>query len=436
MKKQYRMLFLTATLILTFSYSLHAIESPLEPPSKRIKTATSSEPQWTIHNPLAPLGEQAHNLANDNTQIYSIPTYDATFKYMLSDPKICLSFLKTFTLKSNIEYIERLDEHLRPVQGYQDAQSLINDQKSKDLMRRITNLTDKETEIDVVYIGSQKKQTSVANGGWFLSELSKIYGDVLNSFPTPERNSAVDVLCRLNDGSYALVEVQVVEQDYWDQRALAYASSVYSRQMKKSDKWHQVQEVICINILGGGLKSVAWDSARTFKHYKFKDQTNAPLDGGIEILQYPLYHSATLIQASREATNDDQRLALEEWIDFLEHASRKKTVDVLQVKTEGLKEAYEKIKSDTLPQLVKEANERQDEEIFKASARVIAQKEQKAREEGEQIGIAKGEQKLLEEKKNMARIMLKEGIDIQTIFRVTGFKVTDFSEEEIKPLDS
>jgi len=58
------------------------------------------------------------------------------------------------------------------------------------------------------------------------------------------------------------------------------------------------------------------------------------------------------------------------------------------------------------------------------------------KEEGEQIGIAKGEKKLqeekkkhLEEKKNMVRMMLQEGIDAQKVSKITGL-----SEDEIKSL--
>jgi len=50
--------------------------------------------------------------------------------------------------------------------------------------------------------------------------------------------------------------------------------------------------------------------------------------------------------------------------------------------------------------------------------------------EGEQIGIAKGEKKLEEEKKRMAHMMLQEGMDIQKISKITGI-----SAEEIQALE-
>ena len=62
----------------------------------------------------------------------------------------------------------------------------------------------------------------------------------------------------------------------------------------------------------------------------------------------------------------------------------------------------------------------------------------KSREEGEQIGIAKGEQKLLEEKrkheeekKHMVSMMVQEGMDLEKISRITGFSI-----EELQSLKS
>ena len=50
-------------------------------------------------------------------------------------------------------------------------------------------------------------------------------------------------------------------------------------------------------------------------------------------------------------------------------------------------------------------------------------------EEGEQIGIAKGEKKLQEEKMNIARKMLVKGMSVQEVSELTGL-----SEDEIKLL--
>lgn len=62
----------------------------------------------------------------------------------------------------------------------------------------------------------------------------------------------LDLLCKLANGELVLVELQVIPQDFWDQRALAYCSSVYCRQLSKGSTWGDLKRVIGINILGGG----------------------------------------------------------------------------------------------------------------------------------------------------------------------------------------
>lgn len=53
-----------------------------------------------------------------------------------------------------------------------------------------------------------------------------------STYPKQEGNSQVDMLCRL-DGSNAIIVVQVLPEDYCNQRALSYAVNVYCRQLKK-----------------------------------------------------------------------------------------------------------------------------------------------------------------------------------------------------------
>ena len=41
-------------------------------------------------------------LREEHSQVYAIPTYDATFKYLMADEEICASFLKSFIPDENI----------------------------------------------------------------------------------------------------------------------------------------------------------------------------------------------------------------------------------------------------------------------------------------------------------------------------------------------
>ena len=57
----------------------------------------------------------------------------------------------------------------------------------------------------------------------------------------------------LDNGQYVHVELQVVPQNFWENRALAYASS---KQITKGGSWSKLRIVISINILGGGRNGI------------------------------------------------------------------------------------------------------------------------------------------------------------------------------------
>lgn len=374
------------------------------------------------------------------SQIYSIPTFDATFKYMLSENKICLSFLETFALNEPITSIKFLDDHLRPTQKYQNVFNLVNHKDTKDVISRITNLVDEEEATEdsfkITYMEKQQttnkkevskpKKTYIQNGGWFIKSSADIYGDLISAFPIPERNSQVDLLCELQDGSLILAEVQVIPQNFWDQRALAYAADLYTRQLKVGSQWSDLKKVICINILGGGKDSIKWHHPKKFKHFLFKDQDNSAISSGIEIFQYPLYYSDTFEEASKSLKDELRKTALKDWLELLENAGRKQQEEVEFVKTSSVRDAYDRIKIEKLPKEVQAENLKQAEDMFESYSQYTETLTTEARKTGEQIGLEKGK---AEEKKNMARKMLTLGISVKDTCEVTGL-----SENEIKDI--
>jgi len=83
-------------------------------------------------------------LREEHSQVYAIPTYDATFKYLMSDEEICLSFLRAFIPDENITAIKHLDTHLRPFKEYQKARSFVNDPNSKKVAKKVKELMEEE----------------------------------------------------------------------------------------------------------------------------------------------------------------------------------------------------------------------------------------------------------------------------------------------------
>jgi predicted transposase/invertase (TIGR01784 family) len=114
-------------------------------------------------------------------------TFDSSFKYLMLDEEVRLSFLRTFTGRDDIIEVSNYSTSvpsLRP--GEMDA---------------------KKTQ------------------------------------------RHMDFACRMKNGAIFIAEVQIRREDYWDARSLYYAAGVYSQQLMEGDPWSLLQNVIGINIL-------------------------------------------------------------------------------------------------------------------------------------------------------------------------------------------
>ncbi len=153
----------------------------------------------------------------------------------------------------------------------------------------------------------------------------------------------MDLLCRLANGELVLVEMQVVPQDYWDKRTLAYAGHVYSRQLCAGGKWSDLKRVICLNILGGGKENKRhWAREGDFKrHYRFQDESGH-FDDGIEVIQYSILNAPEILSRT-----------MSDWITFLHH-SHTMTQDEVQrcIETESVILAFHLAKISSLPHQV------------------------------------------------------------------------------------
>lgn len=315
--------------------------------------------------------------SSQSEQVYSVPTYDATFKYVMSDPRILMSFLNTFILDAKITSVAPKTTHLTPLSEDTRVRNFLYN--AKQLGSKIKTFLNKrqmkEEEFALCY-----RQHLIKGGGTFVVDFFASLQDLEGLLPPRKRNSQVDVICKLDDGTYALVEVQVVPQNFSDQQALSYASYIYSQQMKEGNVWDSFKKVICINILSGGPQSTKWEEKTRVTRYTFKDPEGNELEDGIEIFQYPLYHP-NLRQIPPELEEKSQKNAYLDWINFLEHAQDMTEDEVAQgVMTLEVKQAYQKVK--LLPPEVVRDNRRQDEEQFSLSTRQTAALLEKGRKEG------------------------------------------------------
>lgn len=148
------------------------------------------------------------NTFGDDEPRFAKATYDTSFKYMLEDPEIQLSFLRAFTNRNDIVEV-------------------------------------KKHPISVPPLKPQKK----------------------NGRRRAQRH--MDFACRIEDGDIFIAEVQVQREEDWNRRALYYASGVFSQQLDDGDPWKFLQNVIGINILDHDTKTLPDGDFE--KHYAMMD---------------------------------------------------------------------------------------------------------------------------------------------------------------------
>lgn len=145
----------------------------------------------------------------------------------------------------------------------------------------------------------------------------------------------------------------MIPQDFWDQRVLAYCSSVYyCRQLSEGSKWGDLKRVIGINILGGGKEDRRhWPRVKDFKrHYIFRDDAGHTVNG-IELIQYSIMNPPPVTSTR----------SMIDWLCFLTKAHKMTQQDVTnKIETDDVKKAFRRAEMTSLPLDVEQAYITQD----------------------------------------------------------------------------
>ena len=101
-------------------------------------------------------------------------------------------------------------------------------------------------------------------------------------FTVEDRKSCVDVLCTGDDGSNFVIEMQVVEQEYFRQRTVLYASTLISHLAERGHNWdYHLRPTYVISVIDFTLNEKGLDSC--ISHFTSREvRTNAKLDGAPE----------------------------------------------------------------------------------------------------------------------------------------------------------
>jgi predicted transposase/invertase (TIGR01784 family) len=332
-------------------------------------------------------------MSSTGGQTYGIPTHDALFKFILHDDEVRTSFLNAFITGAKIMSSKKIDDHMQPLQNFERLRDFVHDKENVSIAQSFGSAPDSPVDPFESRSSCPPPNNKISN---FLKALAGHFGDLQNAIPAASYSGTMDFSCQLDDGNFAIVEMQVIPQDFWDQRALVYLAKFYGSQLRKGSCWVDVKKVIAINILGGGLHDRAhWrDAPGQFKrHYKFQDQFNqsspARCIEGIELFQYNVMHASMAPSSLNQETQD--------WLTFFKDASRMDEEGVTQrIQTSAVKKAFEMAKLSTLPQNIKAEYDDEDASYRRVSqytAEMFHEGEAKGRAEGEAKGRAEGEAK-------------------------------------------
>jgi len=227
-----------------------------------------------------------------------------------------------------------------------------------------------------------------------------------------DKLSILDIKAQDSSGKWFNIEMQIIDQEYFDRRALYYWAKVYTGQLVSGINYDNLKKTICINILNFNCI----EEKDYHNIYKLKNiKTNK------EYLDHAEIHFIEL-----EKYDEDMNSMLDRWVNFLKKAemySKNKLPKELE-EIPTIKKALEVLDGMSFNEEERESYEARlkwlrDEEMALKTAEKRG--EQRGREEGIKEGIKEGEkQKALEIAKELLELL-----DNQTISKKTGLTIED-----------
>lgn len=224
-----------------------------------------------------------------------------------------------------------------------------------------------------------------------------------------DKISIFDIKAQDKKGTWFNIEMQMLDQEYYAQRAMYYWARLYVSQLSSGINYDKLTKTIGINILNFDCL----DEEKYHNVYKLKN-----IETEKEIINHLEIHFIEL-----EKYDNKLSTLMDRWVNFLkkadEYSKSKLPKELEEVPT--IKKALEALETMYLTEEERELYEGRlkwirDEQIAIASA------EKRGREEGMKEGV---------EKRNIeiAKNMLESGMEIDLVAKITGVSI-----EEIKKI--
>ena len=231
-----------------------------------------------------------------------------------------------------------------------------------------------------------------------------------------DKLGVLDIVTELDGKEKCNIEMQLIDKSNIIERMLYYWSKIYTKQIKAGDDYNKLEKTIVILIADfniKGLEEVEYHS--TWKIIETNSVKKLILTDKFEL---------DIIELSKIKGRENEKDQLLDWLIFLENPESERVTRKME-ENENLKEAVEKlnrISEDEKMQRIIELREKaiRDEHAIYA----------KGVEDGIEKGITEGKNKgAKEEKLQIAKNMLKKGMNASDIKEITGL-----TKEEIEKL--
>ena len=248
-----------------------------------------------------------------------------------------------------------------------------------------------------------------------------------------KKQSIVDILCKDDEGTQYIVEMQVSPTEGFEKRAQYYASKAYCRQMNKGQeedgKYSNLKEIIFIAIAGCVL--FPEKAEYISRHVILDKETNERdlKDFSFTFIELPKFKKTKV---------EELETITEKWCYFFKYAAKTEKEDLEKIikGANVIARAYEALDQFNWTEEELMAYEQEQKRVWDNRAVEEykikqAQKEAKAEgiEEGMEKGIEKGRVEGMEKGIIQVAInMLKQNYDIKQVAQMTGLSIDELNK--------
>ncbi|WP_425384562.1 Rpn family recombination-promoting nuclease/putative transposase [Wolbachia endosymbiont (group A) of Cerceris ruficornis] len=233
-----------------------------------------------------------------------------------------------------------------------------------------------------------------------------------------DKQSIVDVLCKDSHGNRYIAEMQLARDKGFEKRAQLYAAKAYSRQLDKSGNYIDLKKVFFIAISNCNLlpEEVGYISTHNIRDIK----TNGHYlkDFQFIFIELPKFSKSKVEQLES---------IVERWCFFFKYAEETTEEDLKEIaeKAPIIKLAYDELDKFRWNEKDLVAYEERIMDLRKEEA-ILEYRLDLAEEKGIQKGIEKGK---IEGKIEVAKAMLANNVDVNTIVKFTGLSISEIEGE-------